>query len=232
MTCTGTMLLEAGILPAKLLVVGRVRLYRDAISAALGRSPWFRVVGNCGLEAAEKICLGTIPDVVLLDAIHPAVLPLVRRLSQVPGVSIIVLAAGEDEDDVMQCIEAGVDGFLPATADADHLPDMVVAVLRGELCCTPRIAACLYQRLAKAVSYQPAVQRTHAIPLTIREREIAAHLSAGLSNKEIAQSLDIGVSTVKNHVHTILEKLQIGSRADVASRLVGLRRRASPVNNC
>jgi DNA-binding NarL/FixJ family response regulator len=100
------------------------------------------------------------------------------------------------------------------------LEDLISAldsVSRGELLCPPRIAAGLRRRVAAlAAARAPVGPRGH---LTRREAEVAGLIDAGLSNKQIAQRLCIEVPTVKNHVHNILEKLQVHRRGEAAAML-------------
>ena len=100
---------------------------------------------------------------------------------------------------------------------------VVESVARGEMLCSPRLAATLLHRVATL-----AQERHSPGPLdslTVRERQIVDLLGDGLSNKEIARGLQIEVTTVKNHVHHILEKLQVARRADAATFA---RRRGDP----
>jgi len=99
----------------------------------------------------------------------------------------------------------------------DDLVNTIHSVARGELLCSPRIAATLFRAL-HAQGSRPDGDRL-ALTLTAREREIAPLIDRGLSNKEIAAQLRIEVATVKNHVHNLLEKLQVASRGEAAARL-------------
>jgi DNA-binding NarL/FixJ family response regulator len=101
-----------------------------------------------------------------------------------------------------------------------ELGETVACVMRGELPCTPRLAATLFQRLALHASHR---QDDGALGLTAREREILTLIDGGLSNKEIAHRLNIEVATVKNHVHRILDKLHVKRRGEAAARIRGAR---------
>jgi DNA-binding NarL/FixJ family response regulator len=99
----------------------------------------------------------------------------------------------------------------------DDLTATITSVSRDELLCSPRVAAALLRRVGALAN---GVRRPHATDgLTSRECEILGLIKEGLSNKEIAVRLHIEVATVKNHVHNLLEKLQVASRAEAASRL-------------
>jgi DNA-binding NarL/FixJ family response regulator len=121
------------------------------------------------------------------------------------------IAGGAEE--VLACAEAGVTAFVDSNGTVHELVGAVESALRGELLCSPRITALLCDRLASLAGTRNEMTE----PLTRREREIAALIAEGLSNKEIASDLRIGPATVKNHVHNILEKLKVRRRAAVAA---------------
>jgi two-component system, NarL family, nitrate/nitrite response regulator NarL len=113
--------------------------------------------------------------------------------------------------------EEGTAGYVPRDAGLADLEACVHSVARGEALYTPRMAAALLRRIAAlAAERRPQPPRAK---LTLREREIAALMREGLSNKEIASVLSIEASTVKNHVHNILAKLDVHRRAEAAARL-------------
>ena len=134
------------------------------------------------------------------------------------GAGLVALAAPEDDGSVIACAEAGVAAFVARDATLDELVAATRAVARGELPAhSPRIAAALLRRVADG-----ARPPEHAVlaPLTSRERQIVALIDEGLSNKEIAARLCIELSTVKNHVHNLLEKLGARGRAEAARACV------------
>jgi two-component system nitrate/nitrite response regulator NarL len=94
----------------------------------------------------------------------------------------------------------------------DELVDAIERTAQGELLCSPRIAAALLRRAAGTGTPQAAAARE----LTPRQQQVLTLLSRGLSNKEISVALNIAEATVKNHVHHLLEKLQVQSRAQAA----------------
>ena len=99
----------------------------------------------------------------------------------------------------------------------DDLTSTIISVTRGELLCSPRVAATLLRRVGALAN---GARAPHALRgLTFREREVLDLIDGGLSNKEIAVRLHIEVATVKNHVHNLLEKLHVTSRAQAAAQL-------------
>src|SRR5262249_10913963 len=134
-----------------------------------------------------------------------------------PQVRVIGFGVEEIEGEILACAEAGLAGYVPCDASLDDLVVRVESVLRGELLCTPRMAATLFHRLETQAGNGRG--EPQAVALTAREREVLRLIDGGLSNKEIAVRLRIEVSTVKNHVHKVLEKLNVTSRAQAAARL-------------
>jgi DNA-binding NarL/FixJ family response regulator len=117
-------------------------------------------------------------------------------------------------DEIMQCIEAGAAGYVLKEASLDHLVDTIRSVHRGESFCSPKMTASLFSRIAELASEKMPKIPANAVKLTTRELEIINLISEGLPNKEIAQRLFIETQTVKNHVHNILDKLQLQNRLE------------------
>jgi two-component system nitrate/nitrite response regulator NarL len=205
--------------PIRVMIVDDLRLYREGLAHALGQRPHIVVVGTA---ARRDLALAEIarlqPTVVLLDMAMPESIAMVRELRErSPEVKVVALAVAEDDRDVLACAEEGLAGYVPREGSFEDLVAAVESAARGELLCSPRMAAALFRRLATlAAGREPAVG---AQQLTTREREILRLIDGGLSNKEIAGRLSIEVATVKNHVHNILEKLHVHTRSEAAARL-------------
>ena len=115
----------------------------------------------------------------------------------------------------MRCAEAGVAAFVMGDATAQQLVATMLGCACGEFHCSPRVAAMLVRRVSALA--QGVVEDRCDDDLTPRERTIVGLIDDGLSNKEIARRLGIELSTVKNHVHRILEKLHASRRAQAAA---------------
>lgn len=205
----------SGAMPS-VYVASQVRLYREALAESLAAERTLRVAGqgNCVQALAE---IGVLrPDVLLLDLAFPNSLAVPRAaFVVVPGLRIVAFAVSDVEADVLACAEAGICGYV---AQDGSVADVVAAVLRaisGELVCSPRIAALLFDRVAKLAAGRLAFDAT----LTAREQEIAGLLARGLSNKHIARQLGLASTTIKNHVHNILQKLNLERRGEIAGQL-------------
>jgi two-component system nitrate/nitrite response regulator NarL len=206
----------AGIMTT-VLVVGDIRLYREGLALILRDAPGFEPVGTAGdVASAVGVFRKTRPNVVLLDAAMADTVEAVRALVEAePEMRVVVLGVDEQESEVIAYAEAGVSGYVTRAADTAALCDVLRTVARGGTLCSPEVTATLLRRVA-TLSAQRTQPRTTS-RLTLREREIVELMRSGLTNKEIAQRLCIEVATVKNHVHNILDKLDVRRRGDVAT---------------
>ena len=217
----------------RVLLVADVRLYREGIHASLSKLPQFSVIGAAAnVEEALRIAANAHPEIVIVDMATRQSLTVVRRIRQhLPDAHIVGFGVDEVEGEVLACAEAGLAGYVPCEASLDELVLRVESVHRGELLCTPRMAATLFRRLELREHAEDSPPQ--AVVLTAREREVLRLVDGGLSNKEIALKLNIEVSTVKNHVHNVLDKLNVTSRMQAAARLgthVSVRQRGLAVD--
>jgi two-component system, NarL family, nitrate/nitrite response regulator NarL len=136
---------------------------------------------------------------------------------------VIALAVRAHDRDIVDWAEHGAHGIVTREGSIEDLLHAIRATARGEGGCSPRVASALLRHVA-GVAAQNRVASTHAA-LTLREAEIADLLVQGLSNKEIAARLLLGVSTVKNHVHNVLSKLNARTRSEAVATLLS---RADP----
>jgi two-component system nitrate/nitrite response regulator NarL len=203
------------VLVTSVLVIAGVRLYREGLADVLRQR--FEIAGAASdVAEAMPILGGRAPDIVLLDMATPESTRAVCEIVEVaPSTKVVALAVPEVEHDVVACAEAGVAGYVTRDATIDEVVASIESAARGEVVCSPRIAATLLRRVRLLSSRQ--AQARPASRLTSRELEIAELLQQGLSNKEIATRLFIEVATVKNHVHNILEKLHVHHRSEVSA---------------
>jgi len=199
------------------LIVASIRLYREGLAAALHGTSGIRVVGTAADGEECLRCAAELqPQLILLDMATPnswTTLDSLKELSE--GIHIVALGIPEDGQSVVRCAEARASGYVPREATLADLVDCIKAVVRGELRCSPSVALELFRRIGNITSHQP----NPPAPLTSQEWKVGRLLDRGLSNKEISQELCIAVSTVKNHVHNILDKLRVKRRGEAAARL-------------
>jgi len=203
----------------RILIVDDTRLYREGLAQILGRDDRLSVVGVAGERDDALACVRELdPDIVLLHMGMPDSFEILRAMvATAPRTKVVGLRVAETEDEVLACAESGIAGYLLREGSVDDLLSTVESVARGEVLCSPRVAATLLRRVATLAVERRS--RAVAANLTPREREIVGLIDEGLSNKEIAFRLSIEVHTVKNHVHNTLEKLKVHRRGEAAARL-------------
>ena len=188
----------------RVAVVSEERMFREALTASLG--------GYEGLEAA----VDGEADVVLIDAApdpQTALLQTWEARERWPEARLIALGL-DREDDSVDFIEAGAQGYVLKGESPDGLVAVIRSVHQGRTPCSPRVVASVLARIAALSSLRADPLPRSVEPLTLREREVLGLLAAGLGNKEVGRRLRITVQTVKNHVHRILEKLQVHRRRE------------------
>lgn len=212
------------------LIVSDVRLYREGMRDNLATRPQFSVVAAAANETeALNLVAEMHPDVVIIDMATRQSLNVARNVRQLdPRPRVVGFGVEEVEGEILACAEAGLAGYVPCDASLDDLVERIASISRGELLCTPRMAAAMFRRLE--LRQDAPDPRAVGTILTAREREVLKLIDGGFSNKEIAAKLHIEVSTVKNHVHNLLEKLHVRSRMQAAAHLgshLSVRQRAA-----
>jgi DNA-binding NarL/FixJ family response regulator len=138
-----------------------------------------------------------------------------------PSVKVLAFGLAESKPRVLEYVEAGADGYVARDDSVEDLLRRIRAAHRDKAVVAPEIAAALMSRVSKYAQLFSEVQSGlhEDADLTPREREILELIGEGLTNQEISDRLVIEVGTVKNHVHSILQKLDVSSREDAAAYL-------------
>jgi DNA-binding NarL/FixJ family response regulator len=200
----------------RVYLVSDILLYREGLSSSLVLQTQLDLVGAGGSGDFRDRISDLRPDALLLDLACRGSLAIPRQAQQIlPGVRVVAFAVADVDENVLACAEAGISSYVTQNGSSEDLVAAVRAALRGELVCSPRIAGLLFSRMATLSDGRPMMASVDAL-LTPREREIAGMLARNLPNKEIARQLRLGPTTVKNHVHNILQKLNIHRRGDIA----------------
>jgi DNA-binding NarL/FixJ family response regulator len=197
-----------------------VRLYRDGLASALATRDHLSVVGVSANRADARSQINTAqPHVVIVDVATSESLDLIRDIRRdAPATKVLAFAVEEVTSDVIDCAEAGATGYVGADASIDDLVSAIERIAQEELVCSPRIAAGLFRCISERADAMAAHKPSHLKSLTSREYEVLHCIRQGHSNKEIARVLNIAEPTVKNHVHHLLEKLEVTTRAQAAAR--------------
>jgi DNA-binding NarL/FixJ family response regulator len=208
----------APVTTIKIAIIDDNRLVREALTALLNRLPDIRVVSS---DVADSASLAkTKPDVLLLDVglRDQDSLRVAATLRQEnPDAKIIVMDLLPVNEEIMEYVNAGVSGFVLKDASFDEFLATIRSVAAGKKVLPPLMTESLFSQIAKEVDGQEPAKVLEAVRMTPREREVIDLIGEGLSNKEIAQRLNIATHTVKSHVRNVMEKLALHTRLQIAA---------------
>jgi DNA-binding NarL/FixJ family response regulator len=215
----------------RLLIVEDNRLLREGLTAMLNSQPDIKVVaafGN-GRDAVMKATQELKPQIILLDLGLKGqnslrLVEWVREES--PEVKVIVMDLIPAEADIVEFVREGASGFLLKDATFDDFLRTIRSVAAGANVLPQSLTGSLFSQIVEQVVGQGKIDLIASVRMTKRERDVIDLIAEGLSNKEIAQQLNIATYTVKSHVHNILEKLALHTRLQVASYAHTLKSRS------
>lgn len=203
-----------GTAPLRVVLVDDHRLFRAGVRAEIGDR--VDVVGEAGdVDEAVAVVHATAPDVVLLDVHLPggggrAVLDACADL---PDVRFLALSVSDAADDVIGVVRGGARGYVTKAISADDLVDAVRRVSEGDAVFSPRLAGFVLDAFSSG-STDPAEDALDA--LSPREREVMRLIARGYTYREVAKDLVLSVKTVETHVSSVLRKLQLSNRHELA----------------
>lgn len=206
----------------RVMIVDDHGFVRQAIRQALTARDVEVVAEASSAEEAMATALHLRPDVILLDLDLPGVsgLRLLRDLApRLPDSRIVMLTVSSDPEDMVTALRFGAAGYLTKDIDGDALLRAVRGVTEGEFAMPRRLVARAIHDLVSQGPGDPA-DATALDVLSRREHEILELLAAGLTDREVSESLTISVRTVETHVSNILRKLDVRNRAEAARRFV------------
>lgn len=203
------------------LVIEDNRLLRDGLVTMLDAQADLRVVAAADSAAAAlQRMQDHKPHVVLVDAAlgkHRSQ-RLVESLKEAaPHARLIMMDLLPEEEDVIDFIKRGANGFIAKDATVDDFVTTIRQVAQGGEVVPPSLTGTLLSHIAKQASVLRHMPMMASVRMTKREQQITDLIAEGMSNKEIAQRLNIATYTVKSHVHNILEKLALHSRLQIAA---------------
>ena len=204
----------------RVLLVDDHAMFRRGLASLMEGRLDLQVVGEAsdGFEAVEK-ARTLKPDLVLMDIRMPRCdgLRATRLLKQEnPQLRIVMLTVSDEDEDLFCALKAGAQGYLLKDMSPEVLFEMLRQAAQGESPLSPAVATRILREFRHTyLKEQPAAGGPAS--LSAREREILGMIVEGADNTQIAERLVISEGTVKNHVHNILAKLQLKSRAQAAA---------------
>lgn len=205
---------------SSVFIIDGQSLFRQGIRTSLSNLPDVEV---CGESEVNEQVLSTIeaspPDVVLLDIVVPSLegLKLCRTLKKhLPGTSVIVITPQPDDEQILEAIKAHASAYLSRTVTIEELAETIRRCSRGEhpinesLVGRPKLAEQVLQQFYELSTEKEAA--SFISPLTPRETEILDYMAQGYLNKQIADVLSVSEQTIKNHITSILRKLNANAR--------------------
>ena len=222
---------NAGTRTIKVLLADDHQLFREGLKRILNMEDDLEVIGECGdgIQVLE-FCYHTKPEVVLMDINMPienGVVATERLRDIFPEVKVIILSIHDDESYVFETLRKGASGYLLKDMEAESLINAIRSVVNGHAYIHPKVTGKLINQLRRmtyldeigVVSNAAASTETGVKfvagdnnPLTRREAEVLRLMAEGKSNKMIGEYLYISEKTVKNHVSSILQKMEVDDR--------------------
>jgi DNA-binding NarL/FixJ family response regulator len=203
----------------RVLLVDDQTLFRAGLRTLLSTRPEIEVVGEAGNgEEALAIAAKARPDVVLMDLKMPVLdgVAATRRLRvALPSCRVVALTTFEDDELVFEVLRAGAVGYLLKDAPIERLVEAMLAAARGESVLQPSVASKVIAELSRLGA---SPRGSDLDKLSDRERDVLRLIARGASNKEIAAALFVTEGTIKNHVTSILAKLEVNDRTQAALR--------------
>ena len=206
----------------QVFIVSRQLLFRQGIEHALSSAEDMEVSGTAEVNDEVLSTIDTLPpDVALVDIDAPSDsgLKLTRKIKQrLPNVGVVVLSSNPDDAQLFRALKAQAAAYLSKEINAEELVDIIRRVARGEhpinesLTTRPKVAEQVLHQFQEL--YWRSEAEGFVAPLTAREREVLNYIAEGYLNKQIAIELGIGEQTIKNHITSILRKLNANARTE------------------
>jgi len=208
--------------PVNVLVVDDRTMIRDVVVWRMRESAMFDIVAaTTPRDLIMSLGQNMTSDIILL---------FVNNFDDVEWDSLIshirthhihtqVIVSSDDDRTTVSCLEAGAVGYVNQDLPWEEFEQRLLDVYRGRQCCSPQVLGTIVERIQKRAEAGCRIRDDTIGRLSTREAEVACLLSSGRSNKEISNELQISVSTTKNHVHSVLQKIGVRRRYELLGRM-------------
>ena len=188
-------------------------LFRECLVRVLRETPGI-FVDETDLDDMEGSGKEPQCDLAVIDVNLPRslALRLTKHFCERTAARVLILVSGEPQDNLLECIAAGAHGCVLEDSSVDHLREAIDEVLNDKTFCSSEIAHSMFSQFSQLAREAQWRDDLKSVELTPREREVIELIAERFSNKQIAKRLSVSLYTVKNHVHNILDKLQVDSR--------------------
>jgi DNA-binding NarL/FixJ family response regulator len=199
----------------KVFLVDDHRLFLAGVKSELAAE--FSIVGTAyDVDAAIEGIRNLKPDVVLIDVHMPdgggvAVVEGVAETN--PDIKFLALSVSDSAEDVIAMIRAGARGYVTKTIGPEELADAIRRIHAGDAVFSPRLAGFVLDAFAGAI---PSTEDPEMDQLTVREKDVLRLIARGFAYKQVARKLNISIKTVETHVSSVLRKLQLTNRYELA----------------
>ena len=204
---------------ARVYIAAENRLLRDALARMLGKKGGVEITG---LESATPLQAERVAETnanVLLLTSRGSLGDDLRRIQEVraaaPSVRILLLGMARNEAEFLQCVRAGINGYLLHDASSEEVMEGVRAVHAGEAVCPGALCAALFRYFESEAAALPCASAQRRMGLTRREQQLVPLIAKGLTNKEIANHFSLSEQTVKNHLYRMKNKIGAEDRLDI-----------------
>jgi DNA-binding NarL/FixJ family response regulator len=204
----------------RILLIEDNRILRDGIKAIISREADLKIVGASGGNHDALVQARNLkPQVILMDLglrNTNGIRMVTTMTKELPQTKVIGMGLIPSQQDVIELVQAGAAGFILKDASIADVLATIRSVALGMKILPPVLTASLFTHVVDLALQRGKVNLSDAAQMTKREREVIVLIAEGMSNKEIAQRLNLSTYTVKSHIHNILEKMALHSRLEIA----------------
>jgi two-component system, NarL family, nitrate/nitrite response regulator NarL len=202
----------------KVYVAAENRLVRESLARMLAKKRGIEVSGLDASGLVMQELVNEKPEILLLTSrgVLTEDLEVIRRVrAETAFVRILLVGTNNEAVEFLQCVRAGINGYLLRDASSSELLQAVTAVGAGEAVCPGKLCARLFQYFQAEAAALPCASAKRRMGLTRREQQLIPLLSQGLTNKEIANHFSLSEQTIKNHVYRMKHKIGAEDRLDI-----------------